>query len=177
LPVSQADRLARLPAEAVAGVTARYAAETSVSAEASRAEIERTLRRYGADAFVYAEDRGQVTIMFRINGRMVRFLLPQPRRDDPAFTKYQRGVHTVDRAETEAQRRWEQACRTNWRALALVIKAKLEAAAAGITTIEDEFLAHTMMNDGVTVGERVREQLEEHYRVGGPAVLRLEAPR
>ena len=56
----------------------RYAADTSVAVEKSRAEIEATLRRYGADAFVFAEDRGAVTIMFRINGRMVRFLLAMP---------------------------------------------------------------------------------------------------
>jgi hypothetical protein len=31
----------------------RYAADTSVSVEKSRMEIERTLARYGADAFAY----------------------------------------------------------------------------------------------------------------------------
>ncbi|HWF01594.1 MAG TPA: hypothetical protein VG248_17460 [Caulobacteraceae bacterium] len=71
----------------------------------------------------------------------------------------------------------EQACRQKWRALALVIKAKLEAVSAGITTVEDEFLAQTMMGDGRTVGEVVQPQLEEHLRVGGPVTLRLEGPR
>jgi hypothetical protein len=154
-------------------MTGRYAAETSVSVEASRAEIERTLRRYGADAFVYAEDRGTVTIMFRIVGRMVRFQLSMPAADEDRFRTYMRGSVPYAREATAAEKLWEQACRQKWRALALVIKAKLEATAAGITTIEDEFLAHTMMADGSTVGDQVHPQIEEHLRLGGPALLRL----
>ena len=46
--------------------------------------------------------------------------------------------HLVD--EKTAHGRWEQACRQRWRALALVIKAKLEAIDAEISTFEEEFL-------------------------------------
>ena len=45
----------------------------------------------------------------------------------------------------------EQGKRSRWRALYLVVKAKLEAVSSGIVSMEDEFLAQTVMNDGETV--------------------------
>lgn len=153
-------------------MTRQYASETTVSTDASRAEIERTLGRYGADAFVYAQDRGNVTIMFRMSGRMVRFQLALPDRGEKRFTHHSRGRRDSD----AAWKVWEQACRQRWRALALVIKAKLEAVSAGITTVEDEFLAHTMLADGRTVGETIRPALDEHVRIGGRAPLLLAPP-
>jgi hypothetical protein len=151
-----------------------YAADTSVSTEKSRAEIEATLRRYGADRFAYATEPGKATVMFAIAGRQIRFLLTLPKPDERQFTHHSRGV----RSAAAAQQAWEQACRQKWRALALVIKAKLEAAAAGITTIEDEFLAHTMLPDRQTVSEWMQPQVAEAYRIGSmPTALMLEGPR
>jgi hypothetical protein len=53
----------------------RYAADTSVSAESSRAEIERTLRRYGADGFAYGWEGSRASVMFAMQNRRIRFLL------------------------------------------------------------------------------------------------------
>ncbi len=145
---------------------ARYAERTTVAVESSRAEIERTLTRYGADQFMYGWDATRAVIAFRAHGKQVRFLLPLPARDDPQFTSYTRSYRTYSRSATEAERLWEQACRQRWRALALVIKAKLEAVEAGITEFETEFLAHIVLPDGETVGEWVRPQLEEAYATG-----------
>jgi excisionase family DNA binding protein len=50
------------------------------------------------------------------------------------YTKSGRGR----RAPSVALRHWEQACKARWRALLLVIRAKLEAVACGISTVEDE---------------------------------------
>lgn len=61
---------------------------------------------------------------------------------------------------------WEQGCRQRWRALALVIKAKLEAVESGITTFEEEFLAHIVMPDGMTVGNHVRPTIQAWYSGG-----------
>lgn len=60
----------------------------------------------------------------------------------------------------DALRAWEQACRQSWRALALVIKAKLEAVEAGISTVDDEFLAHVLLPNGATVGETLGPELD-----------------
>lgn len=156
---------------------ARYAESTSVSVENSRAEIERTLRRYRADAFAYAMDGNRAGVMFRMAARQIRFNLTMPDREEKVFTEYSQGRSTFRRAEAEIDKRWEQACRQKWRALALVIKAKLEAVAAGITTVEDEFLAHTVLPDGSTMGQWAKPQIEEAYRVGHmPQMLALAGP-
>lgn len=153
----------------------RYASDTSVSVEKSRMEIERTLTRYGADAFAYFAEADRAMIAFRIEEvRQIKFVLTLPPKGLPEFTHHSRGMRTPD----AAQAAWEQACRQRWRALALVIKAKLEAVAAGITTIEDEFLAHTVLPDGSTVGEWAKPQLAEAYRIGAmPTHLLLQGPK
>ena len=154
----------------------KYAADTSVSSERSRAEIEATLRRYKADAFGYLSERDNAVIMFRMGGRHIKFTLPMPDAASEEFTRTpaKRDLRTAAAAEAA----WEQACRQRWRALALVIKAKLEAVAAGITTVEDEFLAHTVLPDGSTVGEWAKPQLAEVYRIGAmPTSLMIAGPK
>jgi hypothetical protein len=60
----------------------------------------------------------------------------------------------------------------------LVIKAKLEAVAAEISTVEDEFLAHTVLPSGETVGEWVKPQVEQAYLSGAmPTQLQISGPR
>ncbi len=67
---------------------------------------------------------------------------------------------------------WEQACRQKWRALYLVIKAKLEAVESGISCFEDEFLANIVLPDGSLVGNFMRPQIEQVYSSGNmPALL------
>lgn len=148
----------------------RYAQDTKVSLDASRAEIERTLRRYGAGAFAYGWEGDVATVMFRLGARHIRFRLALPDRNDRAFT------HTpgrnLPRSAEAADKEWVQAQRQRWRALALVIKAKLEAVEAGITTAEDEFLAHTVLPNGSTFGEWAAPQLDAAYEAGRmPALM------
>ena len=61
---------------------------------------------------------------------------------------------------------WEQATRQCWRALALVVKAKLEAVEANIATFEEEFMAHIVMPDGKTVAEHARPMIASAYKSG-----------
>lgn len=58
----------------------RYAEDTSVTTDRSRAEIERTLTRYGASAFMYGWDGDAAALGFRLGGRQVRFRLTMPDR-------------------------------------------------------------------------------------------------
>jgi hypothetical protein len=70
----------------------------------------------------------------------------------------------------------EQACRQRWRALALAIKAKLEAVEAGITSFEDEFMAHIVLPDGSTFGRWARPQIAKVYEENTmPSLLALGA--
>lgn len=65
---------------------ATYAADTQVSAEKSRAEIEATLGRYGAVSFAYGWSGDRVMIGFTMEGRQIRFNLEMPDRNDKRFT-------------------------------------------------------------------------------------------
>jgi hypothetical protein len=147
----------------------RYAEGTSVAPEASRAEIERTLRRYGADGFLSGYDNGQAFLLFRAHGRMVRFSVPMP--DPSEFTQTPAG-RKRDAAAARSAAEGEE--RRRWRALALAVKAKLEVVETGIATFEQEFLAHVVLPNGTTVGQWIEPQLEEAYADGGmPAMLAL----
>jgi hypothetical protein len=141
----------------------RYAENTSVSSEKSRAEIEQTLARYGADGFMYGWDGGTAVLAFQMHGRRIRFDLQMPERHDREFSLTETGR---ERAPAQAAKAWEQACRQRWRALALVIKAKLEAVESGITEFEEEFLAPIVLPNGGTVGTWMLPQVGEAYQTG-----------
>lgn len=152
-----------------------YAENTSVPADRSRAEIERTLQRYGASQFMYGYDEQHSMVAFAMAGRQVRFVLPMPDKNDPRFTMTPSGRKRRDPSSMLAE--YEKATRQRWRALALVIKAKLEAVEAGITVFEDEFLAHIVLPDGTTAGDWMRPQIAKAYEKGAmPAKLQLALP-
>lgn len=148
----------------------RYAAQTSVSADKSRAEIESLLTRYGANGFFYGWQGETALVGFTYSARMIRFELAMPPKNAREFT------HTPGRGNRrsadDALAAWEQATRQRWRALGLVIKAKLEAVESKISTFEAEFLANIVMPNGQTVGAWVGPQLEQAYEHGKmPALL------
>jgi hypothetical protein len=154
---------------------ARYANDTAVPPEKSRMEIEATLRKYGARSFAFAQDDTRSMIGFEMNGRRVKFLLPMPRIDEEEIAFVGEG-HRRKRREGQAlQRAFDQAIRQRWRALALAIKAKLEAVEVGIVTFDQEFLAHIMLPNGETVGDRALPAVNEAYKRGdgGPPLLGL----
>jgi hypothetical protein len=144
----------------------KFAANTEVSSSKTRDEIERTLTRYGADGFMFGWDGPRAMIAFRMEGRQVKFILPLPERSDPAFTQYKQGLQIKERTLSAAAERYEQACRQRWRALALVVKAKLEAVECGISEFDDEFMANIIMHDGQTVGQWAKPQIAQMYDSG-----------
>lgn len=145
----------------------QYAKNTNVASELSRLEIEKILIKYGADNFAYATANGQALIGFTMNDRQVKFLLPLPKLADFKFTPTGR-----TRTENSQYTEWEQACRQRWRALKLVIQAKLEAVECGISVFEDEFMANIVLPGGVTVGDFMKPQIEAAYLSGAiPAML------
>ena len=145
---------------------ARYASKTTVSSEKSKQEIERTLTRYGAEEFLYGVRPDCAIVAFKMMGRNVRFNLPLPHRTAPEFTEYERGQTIYLRTDEAAAKLYEQAIRQKWRALALVIKAKLEAVESEITDFEDEFLAHIVLPGGQTMGQIAKPQIALAYETG-----------
>ncbi|MCP4304249.1 MAG: hypothetical protein GY788_05065, partial [bacterium] len=119
-----------------------YAERTKVPVDRSRAEIEQTLKRYGATSFAYFSEATRAIVVFEANGRRIRFDLPLPDGDN---------------------NKTGQVVRQRWRALLLCIKAKLESVESNIETFEEAFLAHVVMPDGVTVGQHTAERIANAY--------------
>jgi hypothetical protein len=146
----------------------QYAKDTSVSIAKSKAEIEDCLLKYGASKFMSGWDDENAMIAFEVRNKSVKFVLPMPDKNDREFTHTpSRGNRRTADAQHQA---WEQAGRQRWRALYLVIKAKLEAVECGIVTFEQEFLAHIISANGQTVGSQIIPMLEAK----GSAPLMLE---
>jgi hypothetical protein len=146
----------------------RYAERTQVNAEKSQQEIVGILRRYGADGFVFGEDNGRAVVGFRAHGRMVRFVLSL----DVDRAEFARTPTGLRRSQDSINRIVEGEHRRRWRALVLVIKAKLEVVETGITSFEREFLANIVLPNGSTVGEWVEPQIELAYESNTmPALL------
>lgn len=136
-----------------------YASNTSVSAARSRAEIEDLVLTHGGDRFGYMSEEMQATIGFELNERAVKFTVPLPDRGKEEFWNTPGGRR--QRTPEQAYKAWEQSIRQKWRALYLVIRAKIEAVESGVTTFEEEFLAHFVMPGGKTVGETIIPQMVE----------------
>lgn len=145
-----------------------FAEGTTVSVEKSRAEIEKLITRYGATSTAFMTAPGRSVVCFEADGRRIMFELSLPDITEKRFQKdgYGRPLAPLKRAE-----KWEQACRQRWRALALVIKAKLEAVESKITTFEDEFLAHIVMPDGQTVATHIKPRIAAAYEQGSMVAL------
>lgn len=136
-----------------------YAADTTVPAERSRSEIEALLRKHGATSIASGWDEQYAAIQCRINDRILRFRVPMPLRND--HLKDGRGRTRTQAQITNAVAQTE---RSRWRALMLVIKAKLESVESGIESFEQAFLAHFVLPSGETVGDWASVELEHVYR-------------
>jgi len=135
-----------------------YAEGTSVPVERSMAELRALVQKHGADGFGCAEEKSppRAMIMFRIGGAAVRLVIMFPTERD----------HEVNRTPTGRARSRESSQvaalaerRRRWRALVLVTKAKLEAIASGISTLEREFLADLVLPNGRVVHEELAPRL------------------
>lgn len=138
-----------------------YAERTEVPVSRSKAEIEALVERYGGTRYQSGWDGLRALIMFEAESRRIRFVLPLPQRGDYS-----------------SQRAYDQELRRVWRALALVIKAKLESVTSGIETLEEAFMAQVVLADNTTVAEWLAPQLAATYRSGAmPPMLALPDPR
>lgn len=145
-----------------------YASGTRVSVDRSKGEIEGILKRYGASAFGYMADTERAVIQFQARERRVRFVLPlpDPERPDIRFHVWRDEVTNRERTDGQRAAVVEQETRQRWRALTLAIKAKMEAVESGITSFEDEFMAHIILPGGKTVSEMITPSIESAYKDG-----------
>ena len=127
-----------------------FARRTTVTVEKSRAEIERVVKRYGAKGFVSGWQGNRVRIEFLARDRHIRMTMEEPEDTQPK--------------------------RSKWRSLLLLVKAKLEAVDAKITTFEEAFLGDIVMPDGRTVYEATKGPIKIAYETKEPTNL-LSAPQ
>jgi hypothetical protein len=133
-----------------------FAADTKVPVSQTRAEIERLLDKHKASQYGTAidYDKGSARVQFKLRERVVRFTVTLP-----------------DRKKLGDGDRFERANRQRWRALLLVLKAKLESFESGIETFEEVFLAQIVLPDDHTVADFVVPQVKRMYETG--KMLRL----
>lgn len=150
-----------------------YAEGTTVTVEKSKLELERLLIKHRSGQRVFASDdvNGCATCMFSIAGRQVRLRVPLPTRADlmPENPKEEpRGWRSWSPSQKDAwlQKRIDQLTRERWRALVLLVKAKLELVELGLSTIEREFLADIYLPNGRTVHEEFAGAIEASYLTG-----------
>ncbi len=127
-------------------MTQQYAAKTTVSPDKSQIEIKKLLNNAGAERIGILEERTTAVILFELKNRRIMFRLTLPNRQ-----------------QYRSQTSFDQDVRQRWRSLVLVLKAKLEAVSSGLVTLEEEFLAHTVMPDGQTFGTWALPQVAEAY--------------
>jgi hypothetical protein len=143
-----------------------YAHDTSVSVEKSRAEIERLLSRHKCRKFLAGVDHDahRATVQFEAYARIVKFEVKLPDPADPKWKRIKGRYMERNAAGVAAIVAQEE--RSRWRALLLVIKAKLEAVESQIATFEDEFLAHTVLPNQQTVAQYIGPMVAEVYATG-----------
>lgn len=135
----------------------RYAESTEVPTERSKRAIEELLRQRGVEGYHTGWDAARDMIEFLWKGRQIRFTLKRPTLDDFAFN---RGGQT--RTETQKQQAYAQADRQRWRALYLVIRAKIEAVEADLAIFEEEFLAFIVVpGKNQTIGEILVPRIQD----------------
>jgi len=129
----------------------RYAEGTEVPVERSKAELDRILSKHGAGQRGILDDdvAGRAIVMFALEGRQYRIDVPLP-----------------SKKEFRAERQHEQRVRERWRALILMVKAKLELCALGVSTVEREFLADLVLPDGQRVHAALMTGIRKAYETG-----------
>ncbi len=132
----------------------KYAQGTTVAVSKSVGEIERLVMKHGGDQMMHGWTREKIQVAFRMQGRMLKFMVPVPEN------------------VSEAERR------RLWRCLVLAIKAKFEIVATGIEEFDSVFMSNIVMPDGGTFGDWAVPQIEMMYESGKvPDHLLLEGPR
>lgn len=138
-----------------------FAAETEVTPENSRAEIERLLKKVGAKRFGFVVDEGEAQIAFEVGDRRYRFRVEVPALNHPYVRQLPQGGARDLRYQPAARERLE---RMRWRTLVLGIKARLAEVEVGVATFADVFLPHTILPSGRTVAEETAEPIRLAYQ-------------
>ena len=126
----------------------RYAQDTKVAVGMSQQELRGLLRKAGAAQVYMGDDLDgkRIVVGFKLAERHFKI------------------TASTDRPSRRCDQ--EQLEREGWRALLLIVKAKLEVVAMGHSTVETEFLANLVLPSGATVGDDVLPKVAAAYEHG-----------
>lgn len=131
----------------------RYASDTKVTVSSSQAELRKLLTKYGVSSFGFAEQPGGAMLAFQAGGYNHRVFMPIRSAEDSAFAYA--GTRRRDAKGRKAAASQEE--RARWRALLLVVKAKLEYAAILGQSVESAFTEYRVLSSGRTVQEEITQ--------------------
>ncbi len=144
--------------------TRSYATGTKVDTSRSKVEIERTLERFGATAFMFGRDDDEhvFIVAFRREGRAYRFVLPIPDRESFRYNKprYSYENHGRERADATIDKMTDQETKRRFRSLANFVKATLDAIDSGIIDFDTAMMPHLVLPDGRTMAHTIGPQVE-----------------
>lgn len=120
------------------------AEKTTVPVDKTQGELRALLRKNGADDIALYDASERSMVAFKLEHFWYRVSLP-----------HRAGKKNADQEERAA-----------WRLLFLLVKAKLEAVARGVTTVEREFFADMMTEGGATAYERLAPQITAARKAG-----------
>lgn len=158
------------------------ATTSEVSVDKSIAQIKKLVLEYGCSGFQVSEDytKGTIGVTFVLNppGRghvPVSIPVQIDRVYDAMYKNSPVSWRQRSSTATIKQKRRDQAARTAWRNLHLLVEAALSSVSLGVQTIEEVFMAHTLvvMDDGGTV--RMADYLTRTAGALAPGVRALLA--
>jgi hypothetical protein len=156
----------------------KFAEGTTVQAGSTKGQIEDLLTSHGCDRYGTMADFATAWILFQHEGIGYKISIQLPDPDDKAFTEYVSRGTRYARADTAARDLYVKELNRRWRALYMVMKAKLVAVDEGITTFVDEFLSHAVLPGGDSFGEHYAPELRKAALDGRmPGVLELPGRR
>ncbi len=134
-------------------------------------ELDALLKKHGAAQRAFMDDdaKGEAVVMFTLRERQFRLAIPLPKLD--AFKRVCSRRSWKDATPEQQRKAHEQACRERWRAVVLLVKAKLELIALGVSSAEREFLADLVLPDGMRVHDRLKLAISDTYQSGKPLAL------
>ena len=144
----------------------RFAEGTTVDVSRSQEQIKKLLGEHGCKQFMLAEGQtpdGRTIgiIQCFIYERMIKYQVEYP--SAKPFVRDGRGHRLTS---DQVHRRQEDEWKRKWRALQLIIKAKLEIVLSGDSTFEREFMADICLPDGGTVGDHMTDRIADAYATG-----------
>ena len=153
-----------------------YARDTTVSPEQTLDEIATILARYGGHSMTVRFDHASnaTVIQFILGRSQLQISIPLPWQDEFAVTPQGK-----PRTTAQARSLYQQAVRARHRALKLLVQAQLEAAALGITGIEQHTLLDATRANNQLPASRARAALPQPDTLPGwitRAVRMIGAP-